>query len=325
MTDQLLKTGLEVFIQTNSNNKKYKMNVLDGTTLAHSNNLSPGIFKFEFINEGIIDIQEGDCIIAQDHGIPIFKGYVFAHEEDETGIIKVTAYDQKRYLQYLDTYLYKDKCAGDILKKWADYFGLKTGAVVTDSYRIPSRDEWSKSITDMLKYAIEITMIKSGRLLTLYDDAGEINLKYEDDTFIDDYYIDIFNTTGRKMTNSIDNETYNQVKLVYKNEKIGKIETFISKDTDNIKKWGLLQYYEEVNDQERIQQYADQMLLSSNVVRHTFSIKEVMEQSINHLRAGQVVMVRLSDGTFKLHRITSITHTWIKNNHLMDLNLYFRQ
>ena len=325
-TSDITGGDLEVFLEDRENGGKvFKLSVLDGATLAHKSDLTPSVFKFEVLDiNRDMNFAEGNAVLVKDHGIAIFRGYVFSHEFDETGIVKVTAYDQIRYLQYQDTYCYENQSAGDILNKWAVYFALKTGIVETDSYRIIKRDEWSKSIKEMLDFAITQTIVKTGQILTLYDDAGTLNLRYANDLWFFDYFIRLNDAESYRITNSIDDDTYNQVKLVYKNADTGTLEIYQAHDIDNIKKWGLLQYYEEVQDQPRAQAYANQMLQSKNLVRNSMTLRGVPAISTGHIRAGYTVMAIpvQSDNRYIPLRVPSITHTWTKNNHLMDMSLY---
>ena len=323
LKDEITIGALEVFYEEREANEQYKLAVIDNCTLAHSADLKPSIFKFSVIDDNSLTFHEGAAILVKDHGKPIFKGYIFSHEKDESGIIKVVAYDQLRYFGYQDTYLYENQSAGDILNYWAKYFKLKTGVVETNSYRIITRDEWGKSITEMLKWAIEQTLRKTGQILVLYDDAGEINLRHASDLHFTDYHIKMQSTASFKITHSIDDDSYNHIKLLYKNEDTGKLETFQAIDANNVGKWGRLQYYEEVQDQKRAQAYAEQMLRSKNIIRNTFSIKEVPAVSAGHLRAGMSVTVTALDGSIAAPlRVLAITHTWVKGRHLMDMNLY---
>ena len=45
---------------------------------------------------------------------------------------------------------------------------------------------------------------------------------------------------------SIDEQTYNKIKLAFNNEKTGKRELFIAQDGEKMNQWGVLQYFEEV-------------------------------------------------------------------------------
>ena len=321
--DRLATDDLEIFYEDRENGDSYKLVVLDDCTLAHTADLKPSIFKFSVIDDNELTFNEGAAILVKDHGVPIFKGYIFSHENDDSGIVKVTAYDQLRYFDYQDTYIYENQSVGDILNYWINYFGLKKGFVTTGSFRIPQRDEWGKSIAEMLSFALEQTIVKTGQLLVIYDQAGEINLRYASDLHFIDYYIRINDAVNFKVTHSIDDDTYNQVKLAYKNEETGITETYQAHDADNIGKWGLLQYYEEVQDQARAAAYATQMLRSKNRITRTFNIKEVPAVSAGHIRAGMTVtVVTPNNSEAALLRVLAITHTWVKGRHLMDMNLF---
>lgn len=61
-------------------------------------------------------------------------------------------------------------------------------------------------------------------------------------------------------TSSIDSDTYNKVKLTYDNDETGKREVYISQDSSNINKWGVLQYYDTLSKGENGAAKADALL-----------------------------------------------------------------
>ena len=129
-------------------------------------------------------------------------------------------------------------------------------------------------------------------------------------------------------TSSIEDGTYNRVKLVYKNEDTGKAESYIAKDSENERKWGLLQYYEVIDDQKRIKMYAEQQLKSSNLPKRTFNLKGTSTNNY-HLRAGFLIPVvynqnphKKKSGELMLLTTNTVSHKWDGGgNHTMDINL----
>lgn len=82
--------------------------------------------------------------------------------------------------------------------------------------------------------------------------------------------------TGYQYSRSIDGDTFNQIKLVRDNKDAGKQEVYIAKDSETIRQWGLLQYYEKVDDgmnAEQIKEKADALLQLKNRVRQTLSLE----------------------------------------------------
>lgn len=61
-------------------------------------------------------------------------------------------------------------------------------------------------------------------------------------------------------TSSIDSGTYNKVKLSYENSEAGVREIYIAQDSSHMNKWGVLQYYDTVQEGENGAAKADALL-----------------------------------------------------------------
>ena len=59
---------------------------------------------------------------------------------------------------------------------------------------------------------------------------------------------------------SIDENTYNRIKLVYDNEDAGKREVYIAQDSSNINRWGILQYFDALQRRKTGEAKADALL-----------------------------------------------------------------
>ncbi|MCL2188218.1 MAG: hypothetical protein FWC16_06145 [Defluviitaleaceae bacterium] len=62
--------------------------------------------------------------------------------------------------------------AADVIQKIAADFGLSVGAIADTVYRIPSRVEDIQTLLDIIYRAIDLTVIHTGELFTLYDKVG---------------------------------------------------------------------------------------------------------------------------------------------------------
>lgn len=103
-------------------------------------------------------------------------------------------------------------------------------------------------------------------MFVLYDDYGKLALKNIENMKISGYIIYNESAENFEYTSSIDEQTYNQIKLSYDNDDTGKREIYITKDSSNIQKWGVLQYYDTLTKKENGKAKADALLKLYNQV-----------------------------------------------------------
>ncbi|NBI73764.1 hydrolase, partial [Clostridiaceae bacterium] len=121
---------------------------------------------------------------------------------------------------------------------------------------------------------------------------------------------------------SIDDNTYNKVKLTYDNEETGLREVYIAQDSGNINKWGVLQYFDTLKKGENGQAKADALLKLYN--KKTRSLKLTNILGDNRVRAGSMVVVNLDLGDIKVKNfmlVESCKHIYKEDEHWMDLTL----
>ena len=270
--------------------------------------------------------SEGSAVRLTVDGKKVFYGFVFTQKRDKDGIIEVTAYDQLRYLNNKDTYVYENKTASELLQMIATDFELQAGTIEDTGFKIPSRIEENTTLFDMLENALDLTLQNTGKIFVLYDDFGRLALKNISSMFVkkENSYLLIDEESGENFeySSSIDSDTYNQIKLTYDNEDTGKREVYIAKDGGNINKWGVLQYYESVQTETGAAQKADALLKLYNRKTRTLTVKGVLGDV--SVRAGTLVPVSLHLGdivanTFMLAE--KVKHTFRENEHVMDLTL----
>ena len=123
-------------------------------------------------------------------------------------------------------------------------------------------------------------------------------------------------------TSSIDNEVYNQIKLTYDNENTGKREVYIVKDSNHINDWGILQYFESIDENTNGKSKANALLSLYNQKTKSLKIKNVLGDV--RVRGGSSVVVRLTLMDIKIESfmiVEKVKHTFTNNLHLMDLEL----
>lgn len=310
---------IELYIR--NDDKLYKPIIEDGVTWETERKGSPGILTFTVIKDNIISFQEGNHVMLKVDGENIFYGFVFKKTRDKNHNIKVTAYDQLRYLKNKDTMTYKNITASTLIKMIADDHKLQLGDIDDTGYIIPERTEENQTYFDIILTALELTVTNKKTLYVLYDDYGKLTLKSLANMKTT---VLISEETGENFdyTSSIDDNTYNQIKIQYDNEETGKKETYIAKDSSHINDWGLLQYYDTVKNVENAQAKADALLDLYNAKTRNLKIKNAFGNT--SVRAGKMVVVVLNLGDIEVGNyflVETCKHTFKNDEHFMDLTL----
>lgn len=283
-------------------NKRYEPIVKDGVTWETERKGSPGKLTFTVIKDNVISFQEGNLVTLEVDGENVFYGFVFKKTRDKNHNIKVTAYDQLRYLKNKDTMTYKALKASEVLEVIAKKCKLQLGDIDDTGYIIPERTEENQTYFDIILTALDLTVTNKKTLYVLYDDYGKLTLKSLENMKTT---VLISEETGENFdyTSSIDDNTYNQIKIQYDNEKTEKKETFIAKDSSHINEWGLLQYYDTVKNVENAQAKADEI----------FKINQDGNIEVNRLKDidDALASVRVADpavgsGAFPLGMVNEI-------------------
>ena len=121
---------------------------------------------------------------------------------------------------------------------------------------------------------------------------------------------------------SIDEQTYNKIKLAYNNEKTGKRELFIAQDGVKMNQWGVLQYFEEVQTQTGASAKADALLKLYDQKTRKLTIQNAFGDV--RVRAGSAVVVALNLGDIVTNNymvVNKVTHTFRGDEHMMALDL----
>lgn len=280
---------------------------------------SPSKLTFKVVKDDVLNIQEGNSVRFKWNGNNIFYGFIFSKKRDKEDIITVTCYDQLRYLKNKDTYVYTNKTAGEVLQLIAQDFNLKTGTIDDTGYKIPSRSEDNQTLFDIIQTALDLTMENKKELYVLYDDFGKIALRKLDNMRVN-ILIDEETAENISYTSSIDENTYNKIKLIFDNEETGKRDVYIAQHGENINKWGVLQYYEKLQKGENGKVKADALLSLYNKKTRKLTIKNVLGDC--RVRAGSLVGIHLNLGDMSLNNwmvVESCKHIFSLDEHFMDI------
>lgn len=310
---------IELYIR--NGDKLYEPIIEDGVTWETERKGSPGKLTFTVVKDNIISFQEGNHVILKVDDEEIFYGFVFKKTRDKNHNIKVTAYDQLRYLKNKDTIIYKNITASTLIKMIAEDYKLQLGTIEDTAFIISERKEENSTLFDIILTALELTVTNKKVLYVLYDDFGKLTLKSLANMKTT---VLISEETGENFdyTSSIDDNTYNQIKIQYDNDKTGKKETFIAKDSSHINDWGLLQYYDTVKNVENAQSKTDALLDLYNAKTRNLKIKNAFGNT--EVRAGKMVVVVLNLGDIEVGNyflVETCKHTFKNSEHFMDLTL----
>ncbi len=310
---------VELLIQ--HGNQVFQPVVEEGITWSTERKNTPGQLVFKVVKDDIINFTEGDAVRMKVNGTGVFYGFVFKKKRDKSNIITVTAYDQLRYLKNKDTYVYTNKTASELITMIAADFQMNTGFIENTEFKIASRVESNTSLFDMIQNALDLTLQNMKYMYVLYDDFGKLTLKGLDNMRLN---LLIDEETGENFDyeSSIDDDTYNRVKLTFDNEKTGKREVYIAQSGENINQWGVLQYYDTLKEGENGQAKADALLELYNAKTRNLTVKNAFGDV--RVRAGSMVVVILNLGDVQVKNLMLVEkckHEFKESQHLMTLTL----
>lgn len=311
--------AVELFIQHNST-IQFPV-VEEGARLTLERKGTPGKLEFTVVKGPGLNFAEGDPVKLTVNRTAMFYGFVFKKKRDKGGTIDVVAYDQLRYLKNKDTITEEGLKASDLLKRIATDFRLNLGTVEDTGYTLETIVEENQTLFDMIQSALDETLMNTKQLYVLYDDAGKLTLK-NINTMKLNLLIDEETGENFSYESSIDEQTYNKIKLAYNDEKTGKRELFIAQDGAKMNQWGVLQYFEEVQTKTGASAKADALLKLYDQKTRKLTIQNAFGDV--RVRAGSAVVVALNLGDIVTNNymvVNKVTHTFRGDEHMMELDL----
>lgn len=258
---------------------------------------SPGKLEFKVLKDDIIKFEEGNAVSFKVDNNNVFYGFVFTKKREKDKIIQVTTYDQLRYLKNKSSYVYTNKRADELVKMIANDFLLNVGTLENTNYKIAKKSESNQSLFDIILNALDETIQYKKEMYVLYDDFGKLCLKNLERMKVG-IIIDEETAQNYDYQSSIDTDTYNKIKLVYDNEETGKREVYIAQDTNNINNWGVLQYFDTIDEKTNGAVKAKTLLNLYNQKTRNLEIKKAIGDI--RVRGGSLIIVNLDLGDVKL-------------------------
>lgn len=313
-------TGSEVY---------YKPVVEDGVTWTTVRTGTPAKLEFSVLKDEALRVYEGDTIVLSQGDYKVFRGRVTSKSRDKRRLIRTTAQDNFFHLvRSRDTYNFRNKSASDMIKMVAGDFQIPCGRIIPTGVTFQTKLYDNSSLLDLIEEALAETHYRSGGKEShlFYDDPETgLTLKRTEELALD-FFVDVNNCEDFDYSSSIEDNTYNKVKVYWEDQTAGIRKETSEESPSNIEKWGQLQYYEKAPDEATAKDLAKAILFVRNAETRQLTFKNVFGDL--RVRAGFFIWVFFDLGDFVLRhmvRVEEATHRFSNSKHLMDLKVIGRE
>lgn len=287
----------------------------------------PSSFDFTYIDSALfqdptIVLNNGDIVRVRYKNQNVFYGYIFVKDGGKNEDVKIKCYDQIRYLMNKDTYVFTNVTANEIVKRIAEDFNLQVGTLQNTQYIIPSMVEDGEKLLDIIDKALTYTLINSGRNFVLFDDFGKLTIRNIEELLVPFYIGDDSLLYDYSYKESIDNDTYNKVKVYQDNKETGKREVYVAQDSANMAKWGTLQLYQSADQNMNAAQVRE--LVNSLIALKNRETKSLKLNCIGDIRVRAGSYISIVIGKYKINQpfvVDECTHRWDGVDHTMMIEL----
>lgn len=270
---------------------------------------------FKYANGNIVHVQMED-------GTNVFYGYIFSIDGGKDEAVKITCYDQLRYLMASDTSIYTNITASELVREIAARFQLETGRIDDTKYRIPTLSEDNQKLMDMICKALDLTLINTGKNYVFFDDFGALTIRNVEDFLLDFIIGDHSLMTDFSHKVSIDSDTYNVIKLYKDNKETGKREPYEKPYSANIAKWGVLQLCQSIDEEMNEAQISE--MLKNLLTLKNRETKSLKIEALGDIRVRGGCYVRIQIAEYGINQpflVDECTHRFDGVNHTMSLEL----
>lgn len=292
-------------------------------TVVWTEKLNDGASKldFSYIDDDL-KIENGSIVRFRYKDTNIFYGVVFRHGKNDKGVVSATAYDLLRYCKAKDVITIKGDTAGSLAKKMCNKLGIKWGMVEDTKFKLPVNIRDDQTWLDIMYEAFGDTLIGTGKKFILRDEFGAVAVRNVEALKLNTILGDGSLVYGFNHEKSIDEDFYNRIILASENKDKKKTEVLMSQDNASIKKYGLIQYFEQTTKSistAKLKAQADALLKLYNREQETLDLSCLGDVNI---RAGSSFFVLID--SLELNKrliVKSVTHDYLPV-YKMDLEVY---
>lgn len=286
------------------------------TEMTWSDALNEGAscLEISYLKNGLT-VQNGDTVRLTDHDQQdgIFFGTIFKISGDQSGIIHFKAYDQLRYAKHKDIVVLENGTLGALVQSMCQFLSLTPGTIENPGYIIPTIADYEKTWLDHVVQAISDTLIGTREMYCLRDEYGKVclwNMRNLQTTLV---LGDKSLCTGYTWEKSIDDDFYNRIKVVWKNEASGQMNVGVAIDQNSVNRFGLLQYLESsqsgIDNVAKAQERANNLLKLYNHEKETLKLECLGDLRV---RAGNSIYGSIEDISLERRLIVKkATHSFL--------------
>lgn len=312
----------EFLIQDSETQKIYDVSSVIEGDINFTSEMQNGASKLTFSYIDNHMFSNGSVVRFKYNKTNIFYGYIFKVSNNK-GKIEVTAYDSLRYFKYKDTKILSGYSVEKLIKEISiERTNLRVGTLRPTYYTLSDRIEDNKTYLDMVYDGLSDTLLGTGRKYIFSDNFGELQLLEATEMRLPIVLGDESYVLEYTYEKSIDGETYNRIKLAQDNKTTGTRENYIVQDGANMAKWGILQYYEKVDENmnsAQIKEKAENLLKYYNQEEKKFSLSCLGDTRV---RGGSGIYIEISElGLKQWGLVDKVVHKFKGNIHTMDLEL----
>ena len=283
--------------------------------------------SFDVVKDKYLDFQEGNQVIFKYNGQNVFCGYVFdKSRSDVTGaedgvVISVMAADQLRYFENTDIYVYDNITASELLEGICRDHSVKTGTITDTVVKLPQTAEDNEPLIDIMERALTYTAGNGGIYYLMFDDFGSLMLMPQY-WYRVPYALNNHVCEKVEYKSSINDGTFNRVKLYRDNDQTGVREVYINDKSAEYPEWGVLQYTAQLDEGVDGTQEAERIVkITANKTRSLSATKAFGDVRV---KAGTCIYVDLNLGDIVqdgFMEVKSAKHSFTGDFYSMDLEL----
>lgn len=278
---------------------------------------------FDYINNMNIEIKNGDNVSFYYDEKLMFRGVVFINSLKRKNICNVTCYDQRRYLKAKDTILRNNQTLTQFISANVGNVDVVCGSLTDSVVKLEKYLFDNVTYLDMIYSSINDNLLLNGYYYVLRNDGGELTLKELTELRLPLVVGDGSIAYDYEIKKSIDNNTYNKVKVAMDNKKTGLRDIYVVEDSSTFNTWGVLQYFEKVTAEMNESQLKERAELLLKVKNHEEQRLKVECIGNNQVMGGNSLMVEINELDLNTWAIVDkVTHSF-KSTYTMSLELVF--